>query len=90
VARAKISRQRYWESHAVDMSRNGGDSGRFQAVKMGLLSMGREDWRDKVDDKAEVNVTFSFSDLIRKSMQIEAQPKVIEGEKVVVQSDKRE
>ena len=70
VARAKISRQRYWESHAVDMSRNGGDSGRFQAVKMGLLSMGREDWRDKVDDGAKLEVTFSFSDLIKKSMKI--------------------
>ena len=52
------------------MSRNGGDSGRFQAVKMGLLSMGREDWRDKVDDAAKLEVTFSFSDLIKKSMKI--------------------
>ena len=92
VSRAKIVRQRYWESHAVDMSRNGGDSGRFQAVKMGLLSMGREDWRDKVDDGAKLEVTFSFSDLIKKSMKIAGEPKVIEGEAVrlPVQSEKRE
>lgn len=83
IARAKSVRQRFYEGHAIDIARRGGDSTRMSAIKLGLLNVGGEDWKERLT--AEHNVTFSLADLVKQSMLLgPPDPKVIEGEAVEV------
>ena len=76
VARAKSIRQRFYEGHVIDIARRGGDSTRMSAIKLGLLNVGGEDWKERLT--AEHNVTFNLGDLIKQSMALDG--KVIEGQ----------
>ncbi len=76
VARAKIIRQQFYEGHLIDIARRGGDSTRMSAIKLALLNVAGEDWKERLT--AEHNVTFNLGDLIKQSMQLEA--KTIEGQ----------
>ena len=76
IARAKQIRQRFYEGHVIDIARRGGDSTRMSAIKLGLLNVGGEDWKERLT--AEHNVTFSLAGLIDESMKLA--PKVIEGQ----------
>lgn len=75
VALAKGARQRFYEGHFIDMARRGGDSTRMSAVKLGLLNVGGEDWKERLTGGREV--TFSLGDLIKQSMELEGP--MIEG-----------
>ena len=76
VARAKTIRQAVYEGHLIDIVRRGGDSTRMSAIKLGLLNVGGEDWKERLT--AEHNVTFSLASLIDESMKLA--PRVIEGQ----------
>ena len=69
LARAKGVRQRFYEGHLLDIARRGGDSTRMSAIKLGLLNVGGEDWKERLT--AEHNVTFNLGDLIRRSMALD-------------------
>ena len=75
-ARGKGTRQFFYESHLIDIVRRGGDSTRMSAIKLGLLNVGGEDWKERLT--AEHNVTFNLGDLIKQSMALD--DKVIEGQ----------
>ena len=75
-ARGKGARQFMYEGHLIDIVRRGGDSTRMSAIKLGLLNVGGEDWKERLT--AEHNVTFSLGDLIKQSMVLDG--KVIEGQ----------
>ena len=76
LARAKQIRQRFYEGHAIDIARRGGDSTRMSAVKLGLLNVGGEDGKERLTSGD--TIVFSLGDLIKQSMQLEA--KTIEGQ----------
>lgn len=80
VARAKSIRQRMYEGHLIDMARRGGDSTRMSAVKLGLLNVGGEDWKERLT--ADHNVTISLADLVQDSMKLVSGP-VIDATPVV-------
>jgi hypothetical protein len=75
LARAKAVRLRFYEGHLIDIVRRGGDSTRMSAIKLGLLNVGGEDWKERLT--AEQNVTFNLGDLIKQSMALDG--RVIEG-----------
>ena len=81
-ARGKGARQFMYESHLIDIVRRGGDSTRMSAIKLGLLNVGGEDWKERLT--AEHNVTFNLGDLIKQSMALDG--KVIEGQ--LIEQDK--
>lgn len=86
IARAKSVRQRFYEGHAIDIARRGGDSTRMSAIKLGLLNVGGEDWKERLT--AEHNVTFSLASLVKESMQLaQPDPKLIEGEVIEPSKD---
>jgi hypothetical protein len=66
VARAKVIRSRSFEGHLVDMSANGGDNTRFQAVKLGLINASPDEFKEKV---AETTVNITLAALIQESMK---------------------
>jgi hypothetical protein len=68
LARAKSIRQSFYEGHLIDIARRGGDSTRMSAIKLGLLNVGGEDWKERLT--AEHNVTFSLASLIEQSMKL--------------------
>ena len=68
LARAKSIRQRFYEGHAIDIVRRGGDSTRASMTLRGLVNVGGEDWKEKVT--AEHNVTFSLAGLVQESMKL--------------------
>ncbi len=70
-ARGKGLRQFMYEGHLIDMVRRGGDSTRMSAVKLGLLNVGGEDWKERLT--ADHNVTFSLAGLIQESMKVVGQ-----------------
>ena len=76
IARGNGARQFMYESHLIDIVRRGGDSTRMSAIKLGLLNVGGEDWKERLT--AEHNVTFNLGDLIKQSMALDG--KVIEGQ----------
>ncbi len=78
LSRAKAIRQRYYEGHLIDMGRRGGDSTRFSAVKLGLINVGGEDWKEKLG--SEVNVQITLASLITESMKLDhqADPRLID------------
>ena len=67
VARAKGVRQTFYESHLIDMARRGGDSTRFNAVRLGLINVAPDEWRERLDTQA--NVTITLASLIGESMK---------------------
>lgn len=67
VALAKGARQRFYEGHLIDIVRRGGDSTRFSAVKLGLINVGAEDWREKLG--SDTNVTITLASLITESLK---------------------
>ena len=69
VALAKCIRQRFYEGHFIDMARRGGDSTRMSAVKLALLNLGGEDWKERLSVGREV--TFGLGDLIKLSTTLE-------------------
>ena len=75
VEKANAIRQRFYEGHLIDMVRRGGDSTRMSAVKLALINVAGNDWREKLS--AEHNVTFSLAALVQESMKLAASP--IEG-----------
>jgi hypothetical protein len=68
LALAKGVRQRMYEGHLIDMVRRGGDSTRMSAVKLGLLNVGGEDWKERLT--GEHNVTISLASLVEESMKL--------------------
>ncbi len=69
VALAKGARQRFYEGHFIVMARRGGDSTRMSAVRLGLLNVGGDDWKERLTAGREV--TFSLGDLVKQSMKLE-------------------
>ena len=76
IERSKQIRQRFYEGHLIDMVRRGGDSTRFSAVKLGLINVGADDWKEKLP--ADVNVEFSLAALVGESLRL-AEPRTIDG-----------
>ena len=90
TARAKTVRQAFYEAHLIDIARRGGDSTRLGAIKLGLLNVGGEDWKERLT--AEHNVTFSWSQLLQESLKVADEPKAItiEGEVVKPTDDQKD
>ena len=84
VARAREIRQRFFEGHVIDMTRRGGDSTRFSAVKFALINAG-DDWRDK--SESSTNVTFTLAGLLGDAMKVVSPPTV---EPVVIEAKPEE
>jgi hypothetical protein len=67
VARAKGARQLFYESHLIDMVRRGGDPTRMSAVKLGLLNVGGDDWKERLTSEHKVEV--SWAALLQESLK---------------------
>ncbi len=57
----------FYEGHLIDMVRRGGDPTRMSAVKLGLLNVGCEDWKERLT--SEHKVAFSWSQLLQESLK---------------------
>ena len=65
----------FCEGYPIDIVTPGDDSTRMSAIKLGLLNVGGDDWKER--QTADHYVTFSWTDLLNEPM------KEIEGVKIV-------
>jgi hypothetical protein len=84
-ARGKGLRQFMYEGHLIDIARRGGDSTRMSAIKLGLLNVGGEDWKERLT--AEHNVTFSWANLLAESLKPLDAPSTVTIEGEVIKPD---
>lgn len=82
IERSKQIRQRFYEGHLLDIVCRGGDSTRFSAVKLGLINVGADDWKEKLT--TDVNATFTLASLVTESL------KLVDARAIVAQSDPKE
>jgi hypothetical protein len=80
ITRAKSIRQLHYESQLAEMSRTGGDSSRFNAIRFALINVAADDWKEKLT--SDYNMTFSLAGLITESMKLGPAPEVLMIEKL--------
>lgn len=80
VSHAKGIRLRSFESDFIDMKQNGGDNVRFQAVKLGMMNVAPDEYKEKISSEATITITLAT--LIQESMKLA--PPTIDAEVVVI------